>query len=151
MTAGRAGDSECRWSGLAFIHFAPYVLPLDRFHGVLAPHAGLRAVAQARVRYRPRTLRRIQPSRVAAEPEESREWRICTKHRAIDRLLGWLYSRAQSKKKRLNFLFASRWLNISGQQSNFQIGFSSSHAELRILRHHGGRTARRTVPVPVSG
>ena len=51
------------------------------------------------------TLRRIQPSRVDAEPEESREWRICTEHRAIDRLLGRLYSRAQSKKKRLNFLF----------------------------------------------
>ena len=25
--------------GLAFIHFASYVLPLDRFHGVLAPNA----------------------------------------------------------------------------------------------------------------
>ena len=24
--------------GLAFIHFASYVLPLDRFHGVLAPN-----------------------------------------------------------------------------------------------------------------
>ena len=42
--------------GLAFIHFTSYVLPLDRFHGVLAPNAGLRAVAQTRVRYRPRTL-----------------------------------------------------------------------------------------------
>ena len=29
--------------GLAVIHFAPYVLPLDRFHGVLAANAGLRA------------------------------------------------------------------------------------------------------------
>jgi len=34
------------------------------------------------------TLRRIQPSRVDAEPEESREWGIFTEHRAIDRLPG---------------------------------------------------------------
>ena len=51
------------------------------------------------------TLRRIQSSRVDAEPEESREWETCTKHRAIDRLSGRRYSRG-SQKKRLNFLFA---------------------------------------------
>ena len=73
---------------------------------MLAPNAGLRAVAQARFRYRPRTLRRIQPSRVDADPEESREWGICTEHRAIDLLPGRRYIRGQSKKKRLNFLFA---------------------------------------------
>jgi len=44
------------------------------------------------------TLRRIQPSRLDAEPEESREWGIFTKHHAIDRFLGRRYSRGQSKE-----------------------------------------------------
>jgi len=44
------------------------------------------------------TLRRTQPSRVDAEPEESREWGIFTKHRTIDRLLGRRYIRGQSKE-----------------------------------------------------
>ena len=54
------------------------------------------------------TLRRIQPSRVDAEPEESRAWGGFTKHRAIDRLSGRRYSRGQSKEA---FKFPIRALN----------------------------------------
>ena len=57
------------------------------------PHASGLARARDAV-----TLRRIQPSRVDTDPEESREWGTCTQHRAIDRLSGRRYSRRQSKE-----------------------------------------------------